>query len=104
MASKVNYEDVDPVSEGLHFLRDPLEAENLGVSVLDVPADWSGMAHDHADEGQEEIYVLVEGSATVTVEGEAIEMEPGDALRLAPDEERQVETDEDTVFVLAGAP
>jgi len=104
MPEKVNYEDVDPVSEGLHFLRDPLNAENLGVSVLDVPADWSGMAHDHADEGQEEIYVLLEGAAAVTVDGEEIKMEPGDAVRLAPDEGRQVETDEDSVFVLAGAP
>ncbi|WP_420828705.1 cupin domain-containing protein [Halomicrobium salinisoli] len=104
MPSKINYEDVDPVADGLHFLREPLDAENLGVSVLDVPADWSGKPHDHADEGQEEVYVLIEGSATVTVEDETVEMEPGDALRLAPEETRAIETDEESTFVLAGAP
>jgi len=100
----VNYGDVDPVGGGLHFLRDALDCSNLGVSVLDVDAGWSGKAHDHADDGEEEVYVLVEGAATVTVDGETVSLSVGDALRVDPEATRQVDADADSLFVIAGAP
>ena len=103
--TKVNYNNVEPVSGGLYFLRDPLDAENLGVSVLECEPGYTGMEHDHADEGQEEVYVLVEGAATVTVDGEDVEMESGDALRIPPEATRQIDNgDSESRFVLAGAP
>ncbi|WP_435125619.1 cupin domain-containing protein [Halobaculum sp. D14] len=101
----VNYEDVDAVGGGLHFLREALDCENLGVSVLECDPGWEGMAHDHADDGQEEVYVLVDGAATVTVEGDDVEMEAGDALRVDPADERQIHNgDAESTFVIAGAP
>jgi len=102
--SLVNYDDVDPVGGGLHFLRDSLDCSNLGVSVLDVEAGWSGKAHDHADDGEEEVYVLVEGEATATVEGEAVSMSAGDALRVDPEATRRIDAETDSLFVVAGAP
>lgn len=99
-----DYHDVDPVGGGLHFLRDALDCSNLGVSVLDVDADWSGKAHDHADEDEEEVYVLIEGAATVTVGDEAVPMSNGDALRVDPDATRQIDAEESSLFVIAGAP
>ncbi|WP_415381229.1 cupin domain-containing protein [Halosimplex sp. TS25] len=103
--TKANYEDVDAVGGGLHFLRDELDCENLGVSLLECEPGWEGKPHDHADDGQEEVYVLVEGEATVTVDGEDVEMSEGDALRIAPEERRQIENgDGESTFVLAGAP
>jgi quercetin dioxygenase-like cupin family protein len=102
---KVTYEETDAVAGGLHFLRDPLGCENLGVSVLECDPSWEGKPHDHAEEGQEEVYVLVDGAATVSVDGEDVEMAAGDALRLAPDERRQIRNGDDpSTFVLAGAP
>jgi mannose-6-phosphate isomerase-like protein (cupin superfamily) len=63
------------------------------------------MEHDHAEDGQEEVYVLVEGEATVTVDGEDVEMAAGDALRIPPEASRQIATgDAESRFVLAGAP
>lgn len=100
----VNYEGVDPVGGGLHFLRDALDCANLGVSVLDVESGWSGKPHDHADDGQEEVYVLVEGVATATVDGETVSMSAGDALRVDPDATRRIDAEADSVFVIAGAP
>jgi len=103
--TKVNVEDVEPVAEGLHFLRDPLECENLGVSILECSPNWAGKPHDHADQGQEEVYVCVDGRATVTVDGDEVDMTDGDALRLSPDAQRQITTgDEGSRFVLVGAP
>ena len=101
---KVNYEDVEPVSDGLYFLRDPLECSQLGVSVLECEAGWTGMEHDHAEDDHEEVYLLVDGAATLTVDGEDVELEPGDAVRLPPDATRQIRSDEESTFVLAGAP
>jgi len=100
----IDYDDVDPVGGGLHFLRDALDCSNLGVSVLDVEAGWSGKPHDHADDGQEEVYVLVEGEATATVEGEDVSLSAGDALRVDPEATRQIDAESESLFVVAGAP
>lgn len=103
--TKVDYGDVDPVADGMHFLRDALDAERVGVTVLDADPGWTGKEHDHAEEDHEEVYVLVEGAATVTVDGEAVEMTAGDALRLSPDATRQIRNGDDpSQFVLVGAP
>ncbi|MFW6320521.1 MAG: cupin domain-containing protein [Halohasta sp.] len=103
--TKVNYEDVEPVGGGLHILRDELDCEGLGVSVLTCEPGWEGKSHDHADADQEEVYVLVEGAATVTIDDEEVSMTAGDALRIDPDSERQIENgDSESMFVLAGAP
>lgn len=100
----VNYDDTDSVGGGLHFLRDALDCANVGVSVLDVDAGWSGMAHDHAEDGEEEVYVLVDGAATVAVGDETVSMAAGDALRVDPETTRQIDAESDSLFVIASAP
>lgn len=100
----VDYEDVEPRAPGMYFLRDALDCDHLGVTVLETEPGWEGMEHDHAEDGQEEVYVLVEGAATLTVEGETFDLSAGDAVRLDPEEHRQLETDEACTFVLVGAP
>ena len=103
--TRVNYEDVDPIGGGLHFLRDPLDCEQLGVSILECEPGYEGKPHDHGDQDQEEVYVLVEGHATVTVDGDAVEMSEGDALRISPGARRQITNgDAESQFVLVGAP
>lgn len=102
--TKVAYTDVELVGEGMHFLRDALDCERLGVTVLDCEAGWTGKEHDHADDDQEEVYLLIEGEATVVVEGEEVAMESGDALRVAPEATRRIENGgTESTFVLAGA-
>ena len=102
--TKVDSRDVEPIAEGMRFLRDPLNCEKLGVTVLDADPGWTGKEHDHAEDGQEEVYVLLEGTATVTVEGEDVELAPGEALRLPADATRQIRNGgEESKFVLVGA-
>jgi mannose-6-phosphate isomerase-like protein (cupin superfamily) len=101
----VNYEAVEPVAGAMHFLREPLDCEQLGVTVVECPPDWDGKPHDHAGEGEEEVYLLLEGEATITVEGEDLSLSPGDALRVDPDATRQIHNgDTESRFVVAGAP
>jgi quercetin dioxygenase-like cupin family protein len=102
--TKVNYHETDAVSDAMHFLRDPLECEKVGVTVVDCEPGWTGVEHDHSDEAHEEVYLLVDGEATVSVDGEEVAMTAGDAIRVPPDATRQIRNgDTDSTFVLAGA-
>lgn len=103
--TKANYTDVGSKGGALHFLRDELDCENLGITVIDAEPGWEGLEHDHADEGQEEVYLLVEGSATIEVDNEVIQMEEGDAVRVSANAERKItNSDEQTKIVAVGAP
>lgn len=102
--SKENYEDVEPNAPGMHFLRDALGCGQLGLTVVEGDEEWSGMEHDHADEKQEEVYLLLEGSGRITVDGEDVSLESGDAIRVPPSATREYEFDEESRMVIAGAP
>jgi mannose-6-phosphate isomerase-like protein (cupin superfamily) len=103
--TKVNYTDVEPVAEGMHFMRDELDCSNLGVTVIDCDPEWTGKEHDHGDNGQEEVYVLVDGGATIEVDGENVAMDPGDAVRVSSESRRQIHNDDTpSTFVVVGAP
>lgn len=99
-----NYSDAEPRAPGMHFLRDALDCENLGFTVIDVDDEWDGMEHDHADGGHEEVYMLVDGSGQLTVEGEEVDLTPGDTVRVAPEASRHLSFDGSSTMVVAGAP
>ncbi|MFP8890147.1 cupin domain-containing protein [Natrialbaceae archaeon A-CW2] len=102
---KVNYEDVEQVSSAMHFLSDPLETEQVGVTIARCDPGWNSQPHDHTDNDHEEVYVLIEGAATVVVDDEPVEMEAGDALWIPPTSTRQIRNGEtESAFVLVSAP
>jgi quercetin dioxygenase-like cupin family protein len=102
--TKVDTADVEPIADAMHFLRGPLDCENLGLTLVEAPADWTGKEHDHAEDGEEEVYLLIEGQTTVTVDGEDVQLSAGEALRVSPEATRQVHVDAESTFVIAGAP
>jgi mannose-6-phosphate isomerase-like protein (cupin superfamily) len=103
--TRVDYHEGNEKAPGMFFLREALDCENLGVTVVEADAGWTGMEHDHAGGGQEEVYLLVEGAATVDVDGESVELSPGEAVRVAPEASRQVRVGDDASrLVVAGAP
>ena len=103
--TKVNYRDVDELGGGLHFMRDSLECEQLGFTVVECEPNWTGKRHDHAEQNHEEVYYLVSGSATLVVEGESVPLEPGDAIRISPTDTRQLRNgDTESFLLVAGAP
>ena len=59
------------------------------------------MPFGHKHEGQEEVYVVLRGSARVKVEDEIVELGPMDALRIGMDTMRAVEAGPDGVEYLA---
>jgi mannose-6-phosphate isomerase-like protein (cupin superfamily) len=108
---KASTEDVDSVVPeeygGMWFLRDALETERLGISVLELEPDAKGKEHNHEHDGQEEVYLVVEGTVDVdlTDRDETITLREDDALRLDADETRQIfnRGDARAKLVLAGA-
>lgn len=102
--SKTQYGDVEQRAPGMYFLRDALGCEHLGITVLDADKGWTGMKHDHAEEGHEEVYVLIEGSGSITVDGEELALTAGDVVRVDPGASRTLEFDEASTMVIAGAP
>jgi mannose-6-phosphate isomerase-like protein (cupin superfamily) len=84
--------------------RVPLELENFGVSYLRVDPNYR-VPFGHKHNVQEEVYVIVSGSARLKLDDEVIELKPMDAVRIHKDTMRNFEGGPEGVEVLAiGAP
>ena len=94
------------LSPGLEsrFARVPLELENSGLSYFKVaPGFRVPFGHVHSE--QEEVYLVVSGSARVKLEDEIVELKAWDALRIPPSTWRGFEAGPDGAELLAfGAP
>ena len=103
-------EDMDAIFYG-SFKRAgaELEVNSFGMNVIDFPPDaGEGVYpdHDHAEEGEEEVYVAWRGSGILTVEGEEITLDQDTAVRVGPDTKRKVRSGPDglRLLVLGGVP
>ncbi|WP_339104838.1 cupin domain-containing protein [Haloterrigena salinisoli] len=108
-ASKTDPESViDEEWGGMWFLKDEVDADEAGFSILELEPDGKGMEHDESDSGQEEIYYVVSGTVDVelTDRDETVTLEEDDLIRLDPEETRQIfnRSDERVKLVLVGAP
>ena len=55
------------------------------MQVFDFPPNFPDYPeHDHGDEGMEEVYLVLEGSAEFEVEGDRVALEPGGMISIAP--------------------
>src|SRR5579862_5197923 len=62
-----------------------LGVQSFGLQVLELPAGFTDYhEHDHADDGQEEVYVVLRGSARFAVAGQDVELDPGRMLWVGP--------------------
>lgn len=81
---------------------DELQIRTFGMQVLDFPAGFSDYpAHDHAADGQEEVYVVLDGSAEFEVAGTRVAADVGSMLRVAPETRRNLVAGPDGVRILA---
>jgi mannose-6-phosphate isomerase-like protein (cupin superfamily) len=70
---------------------DELGIESFGLQVLDLPPGFADYPeHDHAEDGQEEVYVVLDGSAEFEVAGERVETEAGGMLLVEPTSRRKL--------------
>jgi mannose-6-phosphate isomerase-like protein (cupin superfamily) len=86
------------------FARTALALERSGISLLRLEPGFR-MPFGHRHREQEEVYVVLAGSARARVGGDEVDLGPLDALRVAPDAIRAFEAGPDGVELLAfGAP
>ncbi len=97
---------LDDEQGGLWFLKEPLDTESLGVSLLELEPGASGMKHDHVEDDIEEVYVVVDGTVDIELDGETERLGADEAIRLPADQTRQVHnaSDERARLVLMSAP
>lgn len=86
------------------FLRVDLGCEECGVTYLRLAPGFR-VPFGHKHKVQEEVYVLVSGSARIKVDDDVHELEPWSAVRMSKDVTRGLEAGPDGAeFVLVGAP
>ncbi len=94
---------LDPEEFNLRFGRVALGCEHCGVSYLRIGP--GARSHGHRHKRQEEIYVLVSGSAEMKVGDDLIELRPWHAVRVPPHVMRGIKGGPEGAEVIAvGAP
>jgi mannose-6-phosphate isomerase-like protein (cupin superfamily) len=89
-----------PAEMDARFARSPLEGETLGLSLMKLAPNFR-IPFGHKHEGQEEVYVVVRGSARIKVEDEIAEVGEWDAIRFDKNTMRNVEAGPEGVEYLA---
>jgi mannose-6-phosphate isomerase-like protein (cupin superfamily) len=86
------------------FARKALGLENSGVSHFTIAPEYRvPFGHHHSD--QEEVYVVVAGSARMKLDDEVVELGTWDAVRVPPDMTRGMEGGPEGAEIIAfGAP
>jgi len=101
-------DDMEAVYQGLFKrVRAELGISSFGIQVIDLPANTDGYPeHDHADDGQEEAYFVLRGSAEIEIDGERFPIDPDTAVRVSAGTTRKVVTGGDSVrlLIVGGCP
>src|SRR3954447_10814199 len=87
--------------------RAELGLESFGVQVMDLPPGADAYPeHDHAEDGQEEMYVALRGSAEIDIEGERTTLDPETIVAVKSGTKRKVLPGSDGVrlLIVGGVP
>jgi uncharacterized cupin superfamily protein len=89
MNQGVSYTRLEPnETERFQRLREQLGVTSFGVNLIALQAGQRGRIHNHAT--QEEVYLVLEGTLTLTIEGVGRDMTKGDIARVGPEVRRQL--------------
>lgn len=105
-------DEMEPIYDGLaRRARATLGVTSWGMQVFTLPANWDGYPrhkHDAAafDPNQEEVYIPIEGSATLLAGEASFELRPGTMVRVGPAQLRQILPGSDGIrfIALGGVP
>jgi quercetin dioxygenase-like cupin family protein len=68
-----------------------LGVESFGMQVFDIPPGFSEYPqHDHSDDGQEEVYVMLRGTAELEVDGQRLTLDREHMARVEPGTKRKL--------------
>jgi mannose-6-phosphate isomerase-like protein (cupin superfamily) len=83
--------------------RAELGVTSFGMQVLDLPAGLGDAypEHDHSDDGQEEVFVVLSGEGEIVVDGERQRLTERTMIRVSPEAKRKFVTRESPLSMLA---
>ena len=71
--------------------RAELGVEAFGLQVIDLPPDFENYPeHDHAEDGQEEVFMAIKGGGEIEIDGERFPLDPDHMARVASGTKRKV--------------
>jgi mannose-6-phosphate isomerase-like protein (cupin superfamily) len=100
-------DEMDAIRGRFVKARAELGVSAFGMQVIKLPADYADYPeHDHASDGQEEVYVALEGSGAIDIEGERVTLDKDTLVRIGPTVKRKVLPGPDglTILVIGGCP
>jgi uncharacterized cupin superfamily protein len=87
---------------GFKLARAELGVTSFGIQVIDIPGGVTAHPeHDHSEDGQEEVYVALRGSAEIEIDGERHPLDPDTMVRVSAGTKRKLWPGDDGVRVLA---
>ena len=68
-----------------------LGVTSFGLNISKLPANWDKYPdHNHASDGQEEVYIPLEGSGKLVAGAEEFELKPGIVVRVGAKQKRKI--------------
>jgi len=87
---------------GMKKARAELGVQSFGMQVIDLPPNYADYPeHDHAEDGQEEVYSVMRGGGEIDVEGERMQLTPDVLIRVGPGIKRKLFAGPEGMRVLA---
>jgi mannose-6-phosphate isomerase-like protein (cupin superfamily) len=82
--------------------RAELGVSAFGMQVIQLPPNFSDYPeHDHAESGQEEVFLAIGGSGWIDIEGERVDVDGDTLVRVGPDVKRKVYSGPEGLRLLA---
>jgi len=82
--------------------RAELGVSAFGMQVIQLPPNFSDYPeHDHAESGQEEVFLAIGGSGWIDIEGERVDVDGDTLVRIGPEVKRKVYSGPEGLRLLA---
>jgi hypothetical protein len=98
------FDEMEPIFGGFFLrARASLGVSSFGMQILNFPPNGGQFYpnHDHGESGQEEVYVVLDGSADFDIEGEPVHVEEETAIRVAATTKRKISVGPEGARILA---
>jgi mannose-6-phosphate isomerase-like protein (cupin superfamily) len=87
---------------GFKRARAELGVESFGMQIIDMPPDFESYPeHDHAEDGQEEVYLTLRGGGELEIDGERFPLDTDHVARVGPGVKRKIWPGAEGIRVLA---
>ena len=99
----VKIDDMEAIAFGtFKRARAELDVTAFGLQILDLPPNIDAYPeHDHGEDGQEEVYIVLRGGGDVEIDGERIPLDPETAVSIKAGTRRKLWPGPDGMRVVA---